>query len=273
MTATPFSDPGSHHRLYADPQRLTRRTGALHAAKITGADAAVAIADLIVEYQPGARLLADIGCGRGTTTLCLSQRLPHAHIVGIDRSAALLDVARRRQAKSHVGAAEMVCADFHQLPVGDARLDVAVAAFCVYHSARPTAVVAEIARCLAAGGIAVFATKSADSYRELDVQVAAAGLDTAATSRPSLYATFHSGNAAAIVAESLHVRRVEHERHRFQFNDADHLAGYLATTPKFHLDADIAGHPDRLAPALSASHTEWPVTATSTVTYIVAARR
>jgi SAM-dependent methyltransferase len=273
MTATPFTDPGAHARLYKDPGRLARRTGALHAAKISGRDAAVTIADLTVESQPGARLVADIGCGRGTSTLRLSQRLHHALIVGIDRSAALLDTARRRHGESNLGAVEIVCADFHHLPVGDARLDAAVAAFCLYHSARPAAVVAEIARCLVPGGAAVFATKSADSYRELDGRVAGAGLDPAATTRPSLYATFHSTNAPAIVAESLHLRHVEHEQHQFQFHDAGHLAAYLATTPTYTIDAAIAGHPDRLAQVLNAGHTDWPVTTTSTVTYIVASRQ
>jgi SAM-dependent methyltransferase len=167
----------------------------------------------------------------------------------------------------------MMCADFHHLPIGDARLDVAVAAFCLYHSTRPAAALAEVARCLSPGGVAVLATKSTDSYRELDAPVAAAGLDPAAAGRPSLYATFHSGNAPAIAAESLHVRRVEHQRHVFRFDAVDNLAAYLATTPTYQIDARVAGNPDRLARALTASWAGGPVTATSTVTYIVAARR
>jgi ubiquinone/menaquinone biosynthesis C-methylase UbiE len=166
----------------------------------------------------------------------------------------------------------MMCADFHHLPIRSAQLDAAVAAFCLYHSAAPAAVVAEITRCLTPGGIAVFATKSADSYRELDASVAGAGLDCDAATRPSLYATFHSANAPAIVAEFMRVRHVEHEQHQFQFRNADHLAAYLATTPTYTIDAAVAGRPDRLAQALNASHTDWPVTATSTVTYILASR-
>ncbi len=45
----------------------------------------------------------------------------------------------------------------------------------------------EITRCLRPGGTAILATKSADSYRELDQLVAASGLDPAALSRPGLY--------------------------------------------------------------------------------------
>jgi SAM-dependent methyltransferase len=171
MMATVFTDPGAHQRLYADPARLAQRTSALHAAKISGEDAAAAIAGLTVEHRPDARLLAGIGCGRGTTVLRLSQHLPRTLIVGVDQSPALLDAARRRHSEARVGTAAMMCADFHHLPIGDARLDVAVAAFCLYHSTRPAAVVAEIARCLSPGGVAVLATKSADSYRELGVAI------------------------------------------------------------------------------------------------------
>lgn len=212
--------------------------------------------------------MADIGCGRGTTTLQLVRRFPAARLVAADLSPPLLRTARQRLPLGVTA----VCADFQHLPFADASIDVAVAAFCLYHSLRPSRVVAEVARSLVAGGRAVLVTKSADSYHELDALVAASGLDPAARRRRSLYASFHSGNAARIVGRHLSVRRVVHQRHIFRFTDLAHLAAYLATTPKYQLPAEIAADPQGLAAALGSRPGQRTVTATSTVTYVEAVR-
>jgi ubiquinone/menaquinone biosynthesis C-methylase UbiE len=212
--------------------------------------------------------VADIGCGRGTTTRQLARQFPTAQLFAADLAPPLLRAARRRL-PSGVTA---VCADFHHLPFADDCLDVAVAAFCLYHSPRPSLVVAEVARSLVPRGRAVLVTKSANSYHELDALVAASGLDPAARRRPSLYASFHSGNAARIVGRHLSVRRVVHQRHIFRFTDLAHLAGYLATTPKYHLPAEIATDPQELAAALGRRLGKRTVTTSSTVTYVEAVR-
>jgi ubiquinone/menaquinone biosynthesis C-methylase UbiE len=109
-------------------------------------------------------MIADIGCGRGTTTCMLAGRLPQARIIAIDLSAALLGATRTRlPGTAQAGAAR---ADFHRLPLRDGACDLAVAAFCLYHSRSPERVIAEVARCLAPGGTAIIAVKSADSYRD-----------------------------------------------------------------------------------------------------------
>ena len=149
---------------------------------------------------------------------------------------------------------------------------LAVAAFCLYHSPQPEVAVDAIARCLAPGGIAILATKSVDSYSELDRLLAASGLDPQATTRASLYATAHSGNLARLAARSLTVRRILHEKHRFRFEEFTHLAEYLATSPKYVLPEQIRGKPAKLAAALRRSLAEGPVTTTSTVTYLVATK-
>jgi hypothetical protein len=53
---------------------------------------------------------------------------------------------------------------------------------------------------------AIVAVKSADSYRELDLLMAASGLDPDAPGRPSLYETAHSGTIDSLAAASLDVR-------------------------------------------------------------------
>lgn len=271
---SPFTDPALvAGPLYASAGRLARRSGALHRARVSGAHAGQVITDLAASaLAPGRRQarVADIGCGRGTTTRMLAQRLPAAHVAGIDLSAAVLAAARDRLPAA--SAAGLVRADFHRLPLATGSCDVAVAAFCLYHSCAPVQVIGEIARCLHPGGTAVLATKSADSYRELDHLVAAAHLDPGALSRPGLYDAAHSGNLAALASAHLRVQRIIHHPHRFTFASLAEAAEYLATSPKYHLPATLAADPAAITAALRDRLPDDPVTTTSTVTYVTATR-
>jgi hypothetical protein len=76
MPATPFTDPQLIAPLYATAGRLAQRTGALHAAKISGEDATATITDLAAQVTPTNPVVCDIGCGRGTTTLALTSPTP-----------------------------------------------------------------------------------------------------------------------------------------------------------------------------------------------------
>lgn len=268
--ANPFTDPAQvQGPLYAAADRLASRTSALHRARVSGRHAADVIADLAADgANPAPAFIADIGCGRGTTTLTLADRFPRARIAAIDLSAALLTTARNRTHSP--GRATAVRADFHRLPLADRSCDLIVAAFCLYHSPDPASVITEIARCLTDKGTAVIAVKSADSYRELDRLMAASGLDPAAESRPSLYQAAHTGNITALAETRLAVRRAVHETHQFLFPTLADAAEYLATSPKYGLPPALAGSAEALAAALAARVPDQPVTATSVVTYLVA---
>jgi len=274
LTASPnpFTDPDLvNGPLYGDAARLTQRTTALHRARVSGRHAGEVITDLAAAAVrvTGRPAVADLGCGRGTTTRLLASRLPAAAIAAIDLSAAMLATARGRLAgpSRHVS---LVRADIHRLPLRDGCCDVIVAAFCLYHSAVPESVIAEIARCLRPGGTAILAVKSRDSYRELDELMAAAGIDPDAASRPSLYETAHSGNIAELTAANLVIGQVIDETHQFTFPALADAARYLATSPKYGLPADE--NPAALARALKRRLPEQAVTATSVVTYLVATR-
>lgn len=270
----PFCDPALvRGTLYASADRLTARTGALHRAKTSGRHAAHVIAELASEAL-GERTLStavEIGCGRGTTSLVVADRLNPATLTLIDLSAALLTAARDRLGASPV-LASYIRADFHDIPVRDHTCQLVIAAFCLYHSPRPDTVVREIGRCLAPGGIAILVTKSADSYYELDQLLVASGLDPQATSRPSLYATAHNGNLEQLARRSLTVQRLLHQEHSFRFEEFTHVAQYLATSPKYELPERVRDKPAELATALRRALPEEPVTATSTVTYLVATK-
>jgi SAM-dependent methyltransferase len=270
--ANPFTDPGQvRESLYVSAGRLARRTSALHRARARGRHAAEVIAELAAGAAvTSAPVIADIGCGRGTTTCLLAERLPQARIIAIDLSAALLTTARNRlPAAARAGAAR---ADFHRLPLRDGAYDLAVAAFCLYHSRSPGQVIAEIARCLAPGATAIIAVKSEDSYQELDLLMAASGLDPHAPGRPSLYETANSGNIEHLAAASLDVRQVVHDTHAFTFPALADLAEYLATSPKHELPAALTSAPATLADELRRRLPDEPFTMTSVVTYLVAQR-
>jgi SAM-dependent methyltransferase len=259
--------------LYGDASRLASRTSALGQAKVSGRPVPDTIARLALEHEHPdlpLRTVADVGCGRGTSSRVLAERLSPRRLTAIDASGAMLAAARGRVGAPPGTETGFVQADFHRLPLGTATYDLVVAAFCLYHSPRPGQAIAEFARVLHPQGVAVLVTKSADSYSELDALLALAGLDPEAPNRESLYEAAHSGNVAAIVATGLDVLHVEHEDHRFRFADLAHVAAYVATSPKYHLAPGLRGDPTAIARALRARLPEAPVTASSIVTYIVA---
>jgi hypothetical protein len=134
----------------------------------------------------------------------------------------------------------------------------------------PTDVIAEIARCLAPGGTAIIAVKSADSYRELDHLVAASGLAPAAAEWPSLYQTAHTGNIESLAATALSISQLIHETHRFVFPTLADVAEYLATSPKYDLPQLLNNDPATLTETLRQSLPDDPIEMTSVVTYVVA---
>lgn len=269
----PFVGADVGRALYASADRLAARTGALHRAKTAGRPAADVVAELADTHrgQLDWRVVADIGCGRGSSSQTLAVRLRPALLVGIDASAAMLTEARRRMPDT-AGAAlvSWTQGDFHRLPLQTGSCSLAVAAFCLYHSARPEQAIAEIARCLVPGGLTVLVTKSADSYHQLDDLVTTAGLDHAACTRPSLYSTAHSENLSTLAATALQVCHVEHEQHRFTFTSLRHVAEYLATSPKYQMPAALLGRADAIQTALTAAVPDEPLETESTVTYVVA---
>jgi SAM-dependent methyltransferase len=151
--------------------------------------------------------------------------------------------------------------------------DLATCGFCLYHSHQPATALAEIARCVRPGGHPIITTKSADSYTAIHSVVAQTGLDREATQRPSLYQIFHSDNAeAAVRAAGLVTTKRLDQEHTFRFRDVGHLADYVATCPQYQLPPAVAGNPERLTVLLAERLPAAPLTATSTVTYLLVQR-
>ncbi|WP_216586448.1 class I SAM-dependent methyltransferase [Streptomyces brasiliscabiei] len=269
----PFLDPERQTELYGDASRLAGRSNALMRAKTAGRPVPDTIIELVRAHHVRADRLGvvlDIGCGRGTSSAVLATLLHPERVIGLDAAPALIGQARERTRHLPGRQVSFLHGDFHQLPLPTASCDLAVAAFCLYHSSHPGTVIGEIDRVLAPGGLAVLVTKSLDSYRELDQLVATAGLDPRAERHESLYVSAHSGNLAALAGTSLDVVSVEHEEHVFTFDGHDHVAEYVATNPKYDLAPGLYSQPDALAAVLHEFVLDRPLTTRSVITFVVA---
>ncbi|MFF4453759.1 class I SAM-dependent methyltransferase [Streptomyces goshikiensis] len=269
----PFLDPARQHELYGHAARLAGRTSALMRAKTSGHPVPETIVSLVQTHhaQPDRLgVVLDIGCGRGTSSLAIAEQLRPQRVVGLDAAPSLLAQARERAEALPDTTVDFVEGDFHDLPLPAGSCDVAVAAFCLYHSPQPKDVIAQIAGVLAPGGLAVLVTKGLDSYREMDRLVAAAGLDPRADQHESLYTAAHSGNLADLAASSLDVIAVVDEEHSFTFDGHDHTAQYLATNPKYELAPGLYGNPGALAATLHEFFPDQPLTTRSLITFVVA---
>ena len=80
-----------------------------------------------LDIQPGDRVL-EIGCGHGVAATHVCERLDGGRLTAIDRSAKMIEAARRRNA-AHVeaGSAEFIVASLEELDLGERRFDRAFA--------------------------------------------------------------------------------------------------------------------------------------------------
>ena len=132
---------------YSDAADTYERTwaGALHP-----------VSRKLLERLPlaGARRVLDVGTGVGTLLPTLREAAPDALVAGIDRSPGMI-------ARAPAGFPRVVT-DATRLPFGDGTIDVAVAAFMLFHLPEPAAGLREAHRVLADGGVLGLATWGPD---------------------------------------------------------------------------------------------------------------
>ena len=102
---------------------------------------------LLPHLRPGQHLL-DVGCGPGTITADLAQRLAAGRVCGIDSSTGIIETARRE----YPNIAFLV-GDVCHLPFRDAAWDVVHAHQVLQHISRPVTALKEMRRVVRPGGI------------------------------------------------------------------------------------------------------------------------
>ena len=118
------------------------------------------VTDRSLELLTGATRLIDVGCGTGRFAVLAHERLG-CRAWGIDRSQTMLDQARARAGSAAVGWRR---AEAERLPFRAGWFDAAHVHLVLHLVADRGAVLAELARVLAAGGRVVIATFEPDHF-------------------------------------------------------------------------------------------------------------
>jgi SAM-dependent methyltransferase len=108
-------------------------------------------AHVVPLLRPGVRVL-DVGCGPGTITVDLAQRVAPGEVVGIDTAADVLDTARTAAADAGLTNVGFEVADVYALPYDDATFDLVHAHQVLQHLADPVAALREMRRVCAPTG-------------------------------------------------------------------------------------------------------------------------
>ncbi len=104
---------------------------------------------------PVSKRLLEVGVGTGILLTALRGRA--AEVIGVDHSPAMLEQARARVAGEGLSGIDLRLGEMSHLPLPDGAVGVAVLNMVLHHAPQPPAVLAELARVLAAGGVLVIA--------------------------------------------------------------------------------------------------------------------
>jgi ubiquinone/menaquinone biosynthesis C-methylase UbiE len=107
---------------------------------------------LLPYLRPGLDVL-DCGCGPGSITVDVAQRVAPGLVVGIDVDAAQVERARRLARERGITNIRFEVGTVYELPFPDATFDAAYANNVLNHLADPLSVLREMRRVLKAGGV------------------------------------------------------------------------------------------------------------------------
>jgi SAM-dependent methyltransferase len=150
MTSQPDSKPdwGNQFRLIAS-ERWKAKSAAMGQP----------VTDALVEYaRPvwGMKVL-DLASGTGEPAISIASRVgEHGHVIALDLSADLLEIARQRARARGLGNFSTQQADAHSLPFPDNRFDLATSRFGVMFFGDPVMALKELRRVLRPGARACF---------------------------------------------------------------------------------------------------------------------
>lgn len=127
-----------------------------HAAPVVAAHAARTIDNsagyLAPHLQPGLRVL-DVGCGPGSITLELAQRVAPSQVIGIDSSQSVIAQAQEAARGAGDKTTRFETADAMNLPYADDSFDIVHAHQVLQHVPDPVGLLREMARVTRPGGL------------------------------------------------------------------------------------------------------------------------
>ncbi|MFF0141004.1 class I SAM-dependent methyltransferase [Streptomyces sp. NPDC005227] len=135
--------------------------------------AANSAAYLLDSLKPHMKIL-DIGCGPGTITADLAERVPDGHVTGVDHAADILDRARQEAVGRGLRNVDFAVADVHALDFPDETFCVVHAHQVLQHVGDPVQALREMHRVTRPGGF--IAVRDAD-YAAMTWYPAVPGMD------------------------------------------------------------------------------------------------
>ena len=109
----------------------------------------------LLAQVPGGATVLEVGTGTGGLLTELAARA--GNVIGVDHSPAMLEEARRRLVDKGASGVELRLGEMSHLPLSDVSVNCVVVNMVLHHAADPAAVLAEIRRVLASGGIVLLA--------------------------------------------------------------------------------------------------------------------
>lgn len=107
---------------------------------------------LLPRLRPDARVL-DVGCGPGTITVGLADRVPHGAVTGLDADPGIVEEARSAPEAAGRANLSFVVGDVQRLDVEHGSVDVVHAHQVLQHVDDPVAALAEMRRVCRPGGV------------------------------------------------------------------------------------------------------------------------
>jgi SAM-dependent methyltransferase len=107
---------------------------------------------LLPRLSPAARVL-DVGCGPGTITVDLAERVPQGEVIGIDAAGQVLELARQEADRRGRTNVRFETGDVYRLAFADATFDVVHAHQVLQHLSDPVGALVEMRRVCRPGGL------------------------------------------------------------------------------------------------------------------------
>ena len=110
-------------------------------------------AGYLLDYLKAGQTLLDVGCGPGTVTLDLADRVSPGCVTGIDREASVIDQAEELRNRRGTTNVSFLIGDVYSMEFADASFDVVHAHQLLQHLTNPIAALQEMYRVLRPEGI------------------------------------------------------------------------------------------------------------------------